>query len=48
MMLKRPISASAQPPYDRRNADVGEVGRQVRGDEGDLEAADEEAGDSSR
>ena len=30
---------------ERRDADVGEIGRQVDGDEGDLEAADEEAGD---
>ena len=44
-MLKKPISASAIAAIDRRDADIGEIGRQVHGDEGDLEAADEEAGD---
>ena len=45
MMLKRPISADRVAAIDRRDADVVEIGRQVDGDEGDLEAADEEAGD---
>ena len=43
MTLKRPISASAQAASGRE-AEVGEVGRQVRRDERDVEAADEEAG----
>ena len=41
-MLHRPISDNAVAPDHARQATVGEERRQVRGDKGDVEAADEE------
>ena len=41
--LARPITASVQPPTDSGQAGVLQVGRQMHGDEGELEAAGEEA-----
>ena len=42
-MLNRPITAMVQPPTSRRQAAIDQIGRQVHGDEGELEAAGEEA-----
>jgi hypothetical protein len=44
MMLKKPISAKRDHGVFRIDADIADVGREMRGDERDLKAADEEAG----
>ena len=47
-MLKSPTSPSAHAASDALIPEVGQVGRQVRRDERDVEAAHEEAGDQQQ
>ena len=43
MMLNRPITAMVQAPTCGAEPAVDQIGRQMHGDEGELEAAGEEA-----